>query len=161
MKIEKNGIEVTLKQNYLSAGQISNLMREAIKIYEDGEFLDNYGFNPIDMEINFYAGLFYYTIENYDLNDNEKFDELFNAGIHDELLEKVANAKMAYNLMWKTAKEIGNPMNFILNMIGGFLGNLPENEDLVALADKLPDEWKQVKTEYDEIIGNRVENKEE
>ena len=31
--------------------------------------LDDYTFNPVDMEINFYAGLFYLVIEDYEIDD--------------------------------------------------------------------------------------------
>ena len=113
------------------------------------------------MEINFYAGLFYYTVEEYnDMEDNDEFEKLFSAGIHKELLEKVENAQLAYDLMWKTAKEVGNSVGIILNKIKGFLDNLPEQEDLNKLMDKLPEEWKTVKNEYDNIIGKRLEDNE-
>lgn len=159
-KIERNGVSVELKRSYLTAGQVTNLISEVIKIYNNGGLLDDYAFNPVDMEINFYAGLFYYTIENYDTEDNDKFEELFSAGIHKELLEKVENAQLAYDLMWKTAKEVGNSVGTILNKIKGFLDNLPEQEDLNELMDKLPKEWETVKNEYDNIIGKRLEDNE-
>lgn len=160
-KIERNGVSVELKRNYLTAGQITNLISEVMKIYNNGGLLDNYAFNPVDMEMNFYAGLFYYTVEEYnDMEDNDEFEKLFSAGIHKELLEKVENAQLAYDLMWKSAKEVGNSIGMILNKIKGFLDNLPEQEDLNKLMDKLPKEWETVKNEYDNIIGKRLANNE-
>ena len=63
--------------------------------------------------------------------------------------------------MWKTANEVGNSVGTILNKIKGFLDNLPEQEKLDELIDKLPEEWKNVKNEYDNIIGKRLENNNE
>lgn len=160
-KIERNGVSVELKRNYLTAGQITNLISEVIKIYTNGGLLDDYAFNPVDMEMNFYAGLFYYTVEEYnDMEDNDEFEKLFSAGIHKELLEKIENAQLAYDLMWKTAKEVGNSVGMIFNKIKAFLDNLPEQEDLNKLMDKLPKEWENVKNEYDNIIGKRLEDNE-
>lgn len=160
-KIERNGVSVELKRNYLTAGQITNLISEVMKIYNNGGLLDNYAFNPVNMEMNFYAGLFYYTVEEYnDMEDNDEFEKLFSAGIHKELLEKVENAQLAYDLMWKSAKEVSNSIGMILNKIKGFLDNLPEQEDLNKLMDKLPKEWEAVKNEYDGIIGKKIEDNE-
>ena len=134
---------------------------EVIKIYNNGGLLEDYAFNPVDMEMNFYAGLFYYTVEEYnDMEDNDEFEKLFSAGIHKELLEKVENAQLAYDLMWKSAKEVSNSIGMVLNKIKGFLDNLPEQEDLNKLMDKLPKEWETVKNEYDNIIGKRLANNE-
>lgn len=160
-EIKKNDLTVKLKRDYLTAGQVSNLVQQAVKIYKDGGLFEDYAFNPVDMEINFYAGLFYFVVEDYDINDNDKLEELFGAGIHKELLDKVENAQLAYDLMWKTANEVGNSVGTILNKIKGFLDNLPEQEKLDELIDKLPEEWKNVKNEYDNIIGKRLENNNE
>ena len=160
-EIKKNDLTVKLKRDYLTAGQVSNLVKQAVEIYKDGGLFEDYAFNPVDMEINFYAGLFYFVVEDYDINDNDKLEELFGAGIHKELLDKVENAQLAYDLMWKTANEVGNSVGTILNKIKGFLDNLPEQEKLDELIDKLPEEWKNVKNEYDNIIGKRLENNNE
>lgn len=151
--------DITLKQDYLTGGQVGNLVTEAIEIYKQGGLFKDYAFNPVDMEINFYAGLFYLLIEDYKIDDNEQFEELFKKGVHKEILEKVTNAQLAYDLMWKTAKEIGNSIGSILNKIDTFIGNLPENEKLDELMEKLPAEWQTVKKEYEEITGQDLSNK--
>lgn len=151
--------DITLKQDYLTGGQVSNLVAEAVEIYKQGGLFEDYAFNPVDMEINFYAGLFYLLIEDYKIDDNEQFEELFKKGVHKEILEKVTNAQLAYDLMWKTAKEIGNSIGSILNKIDTFIGNLPENEKLDELMEKLPAEWQTVKKEYKEITGQDLSNK--
>lgn len=153
--------DITLKQDYLTGGQVGNLVTEAIEIYKQGGLFEDYAFNPVDMEINFYAGLFYLLIEDYKIDDNEQFEELFKKGVHKEILEKVTNAQLAYDLMWKTAKEIGNSIGSILNKIDTFIGNLPENEKLDELVEKLPAEWQTVKKEYEEITGQDLSNKED
>lgn len=150
---------ITLKQDYLTGGQVGNLVTEAIEIYKQGGLFKDYAFNPVDMEINFYAGLFYLLIEDYKIDDNEQFEELFKKGVHKEILEKVTNAQLAYDLMWKTAREIGNSIGSILNKIDTFIGNLPENEKLDELMEKLPAEWQTVKKEYEEITGQDLSNK--
>ena len=151
--------DITLKQDYLTGGQVGNLVAEAIEIYKQGGLFEDYAFNPVDMEINFYAGLFYLLIEDYEIDDNEQFEELFKKGVHKEILEKVTNAQLAYDLMWKTAKEIGNSIGSILKKIDAFIGNLPENEKLDELMEKLPAEWQTVKKEYEEITGQDLSNK--
>ena len=151
--------DITLKQDYLTGGQVGNLVTEAVEIYKQGGLFEDYAFNPVDMEINFYAGLFYLLIEDYQIDDNEQFEELFKKGVHKEILEKVTNAQLAYDLMWKTAKEIGNSIGSILNKIDTFIGNLPENEKLDELMEKLPAEWQTVKKEYEEITGQDLSNK--
>lgn len=151
--------DITLKQDYLTGGQVGNLVTEAVEIYKQGGLFEDYAFNPVDMEINFYAGLFYLLIEDYKIDDNEQFEELFKKGVHKEILEKVTNAQLAYDLMWKTAKEIGNSIGSILNKIDTFIGNLPENEKLDELMEKLPAEWQTVKKEYEEITGQDLSNK--
>lgn len=156
MKVNYNGYDFELKETALTGGQVGNLVTESIKIYTDGGLLEEYAFNPVDMEINFYAGLFYLTVNNYDIDDKNRFEELFSHGIHKYILENVTNAKLAYDLMWKTAKEVSNSIGSILYKINSFLDNLPEAEDLDKLIDKLPEEWKTVKQEYDDIIGKRL-----
>lgn len=151
--------DITLKQDYLTGGQVGNLVAEAVEIYKQGGLFEDYAFNPVDMEINFYAGLFYLLIEDYKIDDNEQFEELFKKGVHKEILEKVTNAQLAYDLMWKTAKEIGNSIGSILKKIDTFIGNLPENEKLDELMEKLPEEWQTVKKEYEEITGKDLSNK--
>ena len=151
--------DITLKQDYLTGGQVGNLVTEAVEIYKQGGLFEDYAFNPVDMEINFYAGLFYLLIEDYKIDDNEQFEELFKKGVHKEILEKVTTAQLAYDLMWKTAKEIGNSIGSILNKIDTFIGNLPENEKLDELMEKLPAEWQTVKKEYEEITGQDLSNK--
>ena len=161
-KINYNGYDFELKREFLTGGQVTNLVTESIKIYKNGEFLEDYAFNPVDMEINFYAGLFYLTIEDYDIDNSDKFEELFSKGIHTYLLSEITNAQLAYDLMWKTAKEIGNSVGAILDKINKFLDNMPEQENLNELMEKLPEEWKNVKEEYNNIIGkNTIEGDKE
>ncbi len=157
-KVNYNGYGYTTKRDALTGGQVSNLVSEAIKIYMGGGLIDDYAFNPVDMEINFYAGLFYLTIENYEIDNNEQFEELFSHGVHENLLHDIKNAQLAYDLMWKTANEVSNSIGSILYKIKRFLDNLPEQEDLNKLMEKLPEEWKEVKEKYDDIVGhNKLE----
>lgn len=148
--------DITLKQDYLTGGQVGNLVTEAVEIYKQGGLFEDYAFNPVDMEINFYAGLFYLLIEDYKIDDNEQFEELFKKGVHKEILEKVTNAQLAYDLMWKTAKEVGSSVGSILKKIDNFVNNLPENDKLEELMEKLPKEWETVKNDYNNIIGDKL-----
>ena len=148
--------DITLKQDYLTGGQVGNLVTEAVEIYKQGGLFEDYAFNPVDMEINFYAGLFYLLIEDYKIDDNEQFEELFKKGVHKEILEKVTNAQLAYDLMWETAKEVGSSVGSILKKIDNFVNNLPENDKLEELMEKLPKEWENVKNDYNNIIGDKL-----
>lgn len=151
--------DITLKKDYLTGGQVGNLVTEAIEIYKDGGLFEDYAFNPVDMEINFYAGLFYLLVPDYNIEDNEQFEELFSKGVHKEILEKVTNAQLAYDLMWKTAKELGSSMGRLISKVDTFMSNLPENEKLDELMEKLPEEWKTVKTEFEQITGQNSSDK--
>lgn len=152
MKIE----DITLKKDYLTGGQVGNLVTEAIEIYKNGGLFDDYAFNPVDMEINFYAGLFYLLVPDYNIEDNEQFEELFSKGIHKKILEKVTNAQLAYDLMWKTAKEVGSSIGGILQKIDNFVKNLPDTNEMGELMEKLPKEWETVKNDYNNIIGDKL-----
>lgn len=152
MKIE----DITLKKDYLTGGQVGNLVTEAIEIYKNGGLFDDYAFNPVDMEINFYAGLFYLLVPDYNIEDNEQFEKLFSKGIHKEILEKVTNAQLAYDLMWKTAKEVGSSIGGILQKIDNFVKNLPDTNEMGELMEKLPKEWETVKNDYNNIIGDKL-----
>lgn len=156
-KVELNGYNFELKENYLTAAQVSTLVKEVINIYKDGEYFEDYQFNPIDMEINFYASLFYYLVDGYDTDDNDKFEELFSHGVHRYLLDEIENAQLAYDLMWKTANEISNSLGILIRKVTQLLDNLPNEESLKELTDKLPDEWKTVKSEYDSIVGKKTD----
>lgn len=147
------------KKDYLTGGQVSNLVKEAVEIYKNGGLFSDYAFNPVDMEINFYAGLFYLLIDNYDINNNEQFEELFTKGVHQEILKNVTNAQLAYDLMWKTAKEVGSSVGSILKKVDDFVKNLPDNDKMGELIEKLPKEWEDVKKNYDNIIGNKLPDK--
>lgn len=148
--------DITLKKDYLTGGQVGNLVTEAVEIYKNGGLFEDYAFNPVDMEINFYAGLFYLLIPNYNIKDNEQFEELFSKGIHKEILEKVTNAQLAYDLMWKTAKEVGSSIGGILQKVDNFIKNLPDTNEMGDLMEKLPKEWETVKNDYNNIIGNKL-----
>jgi len=160
-EIEKNGVKVNLKREYLTGGQVGNLVTEAVKIYKEGGLFEDYAFNPVDMEINFYAGLFLLTIDDYNIDDNEQFEELFGAGIHIELLKEIRNAQLAYDLMWKTANEVGNSLGSILYKIRAIMEKIPEGEDLNKLMEKLPQEWQDVKNEFSEIIDGKYTKEKE
>lgn len=152
MKIE----DITLKKDYLTGGQVGNLVTEAVEIYKKGGLFDDYAFNPVDMEINFYAGLFYLLVPDYNIEDNEQFEELFSKGVHKEILEKVTNAQLAYDLMWKTAKEVGSSIGGILQKVDNFVKNLPDTNEMGELMEKLPKEWETVKNDYNNIIGDKL-----
>ena len=152
--MEKN---IKFKQNYLTASQISSLVYEVLEIYNNGGLMDGYAFNPVNMEMNFYAGLFYYLIDGFEMDNEEMFDELFALGVHNRILEEVENAKLAHTLMWKSAKSMSNSLGKILAKVNEFIEKLPEAENYSELLDKLPEEWNKVKDEYKQIINNNTE----
>lgn len=154
-EIEKNGVKVNIKREFLTGGQVGNLVSEAVKIYKEGGLFEDYAFNPVDMEINFYAGLFLLTIDNYNIEDEGQFEKMFCAGIQTELLKSIENAQLAYDLMWKTANEIGNSVGSILFKIRELMGKIPEGEDLKQLMEKMPKEWQAVRDEFGEIIDGK------
>ena len=89
-------------------------------------------------------------------HEAEQFEKLFSKGIHKEILEKVTNAQLAYDLMWKTAKEVGSSIGGILQKVDNFIKNLPDTNEMGDLMEKLPKEWEAVKNDYNNIIGNKL-----
>lgn len=151
----KNG-DVKFKKTYLTGAEVSTLVREAVNIYRQGGLYEDYDYNPIDMEINFYVGLFYYVIDNFDIENEEQFEELFSSGVHEDILKEVKNAKLAYDLMWKLAKEISGSVNIISNKINNFIKNMPEMDEMQEVLKKLPEQWNSVKGEYDNIMNSKL-----
>ena len=151
----KNG-DVKFKKTYLTGAEVSTLVREAVNIYRQGGLYEDYDYNPIDMEINFYVGLFYYVVDNFDIESEEQFEELFSSGVHEDILKEVKNAKLAYDLMWKLAKEISGSVNIISNKINNFIKNMPEMDEMQEVLKKLPEQWNSVKGEYDNIMNSKL-----
>ena len=151
----KNG-DVKFKKTYLTGAEVSTLVREAVNIYRQGGLYEDYDYNPIDMEINFYVGLFYYVVDNFDIESEEQFEELFSSGVHEDILKEVRNAKLAYDLMWKLAKEISGSVNIISNKINNFIKNMPEMDEMQEVLKKLPEQWNSVKGEYDNIMNSKL-----
>lgn len=144
-------MDYKLKKDYISSSEIKNLIKQVMNIYVDGDLIDGYKYNPVDAEINFYAGLFYLTIEGYDLEDNEMFNKLFNSGVQYELFDKVKNVDIAYDLLKDTMAEMNNPLNDLLNV----MKDIPSVEEMNKELSELNKEWNNVSDGYKNIINSK------
>jgi len=144
-------MDYKLKKDYISSSEIKNLIKQVMNIYVDGDLIDGYKYNPVDAEINFYAGLFYLTIEGYDLEDNEMFNKLFNSGVQYELFDKVKNVDIAYDLLKDTMAEMNNPLNDLLNV----MKDIPSVEEMNKELSELNKEWNNVSDGYKNIINGK------
>lgn len=144
-------MDYKLKKDYISSSEIKNLIKQVMNIYVDGDLIDGYKYNPVDAEINFYAGLFYLTIEGYDLEDNEMFNKLFNSGVQYELFDKVKNVDIAYDLLKDTMAEMNNPLNDLLNV----MKDIPSVEEINKELSELNKEWNNVSDGYKNIINSK------
>ena len=147
---EQNGVEYEITKRFLTANEVGNIVQTSLQAYKNNNFIDNYNFSPVDMEVNFYSALFSYIIKDYSIETEDRFEELYNAGVQYDLLNNITNAMEAYNITMKLADKISDPIN---NILGTLFNKLPEKEDL----EKLPEEWKKVTSEFNEIVKNKNE----
>lgn len=158
-KVNINDIEVILKKEYLTNAELNFLVGNAIAVYMDSDKkdIDGYGFSPLSAFYNFYDYLFYDCIKDFDLEDKDMFDNLYNHGVHHYLIENIINAKEAYDIFVNTMKQAGTLESVLqtgIQKIGSLLQDkLPTKEELKKTLDKLPQEWKNVVSEYSRITG--------
>lgn len=164
MEIRKNNCTVTLKKEFLSNGEIYEILRKVLKIYKDTNDFEGYSFSPFTMETNFFALLFDVCIKDYDIKNIDEFDKLFNAGIHEELLDKVTNAKYAYDKMNEIARGMSGIEGILDKNLTALLEiiktRIPDEKTLTKMLNRLPKEWKRVTEGYSKITGVDV-NKED
>ena len=115
------------------------------------------------MVTNFYALLFGFCIEGYDIDSDEDYNKYYNIGTHYELLRVVTNADEAYHLMMSLSKQMISVENIIdknLNkLVDTITEKIPDAKTMNKMINKLPKEWQNVVNQYNEITGK--DNKEE
>lgn len=157
MEITVKGNKITLKKDYLTNGEVTQIVKIALGIYNQPEDIDGYDYSPISMITNFYALLFDFCIEDYDLDKTEDYDKYYNMGAQYELLRVVTNADEAYHLMMSLSKQISSLENIIdknlKNVVEMVSNKLPDAKAMAKMVNKLPKEWQKVVNEYNEIVG--------
>lgn len=157
MEITVKGNKITLKKDYLTNGEVTQIVKIALGIYNQPEDIDDYDYSPISMITNFYALLFDFCIEDYDLDKTEDYDKYYNMGVQYELLRVVTNADEAYHLMMSLSKQISSLENIIdknLKNIAEMVSNkIPDAKTMAKMVNKLPKEWQKVVNEHNEIVG--------
>lgn len=163
MEITVKGNKITLKKDYLTNGEVNYIVSEVLKIYNDSGDIEGYDYNPLTMVTNFYALLFGFCIEGYDIDSDEDYNKYYNIGTHYELLRVVTNADEAYHLMMSLSKQmisveniIDKNLNKLINMI---TEKIPDAKTMNKMVNKLPKDWQKVVNQYNEITGK--DNKEE
>ena len=163
MEITVKGNKITLKKNYLTNGEVNYIVGEVLKIYDNSGDIEGYDYSPLTMITNFYALLFGFCIEGYNIDSDEDYNKYYNIGAHYELLRVVTNADEAYHLMMSLSKQIISVENIVdknLNkLINMAIERIPDAKTMNKMVNKLPKDWQKVVNQYNEITGK--DNKEE
>jgi len=163
MKITVKDKEIELVRDYLTNGEVNYIVSTVLKMYKQSGDIDGYRYSPLTMLTNFYALLFGFCIEGYDIESDDDYNKYYNIGTQYELLKVVTNADEAYHL----AMELSNRLNSIENIVDINMNKFVElvstkMTDIGELQDimnKLPNEWKEVAGQFNKITGN--DNKED
>lgn len=165
MEITVKQTKITLTKDYLTNGEVNYIVSEALKIYLEGGDIEGYDYSLLAMLTNFYALLFAYCIEGYNIDSVEDFDKYYNIGAHYELMKKVTNADEAYHLVMSLSKDlisveniIDKNMNKLINMV---MEKIPDAKTMNKMINKLPKEWQKVASEYNEITGKKTQEEDE
>ena len=113
MEITVKGNKITLKKDYLTNGEVNYIVGEVLKIYDNSGDIEGYDYSPLTMITNFYALLFGFCIEGYNIDSDEDYNKYYNIGTHYELLRIVTNADEAYHLMMSLSKQIISVENIV------------------------------------------------
>ena len=157
MEITVKGNKITLKKDYLTNGEVAQIVKIALEIHNQAEDIEGYDYSPISMITNFYALLFDFCIEDYDLDKTEDYDKYYNLGTQYELLRVVTNADEAYHLMMSLSKQMTSLENIIDKNLNKFINmiteKIPDAKTMNKMINKLPKEWQKVINEHNEIVG--------
>lgn len=163
MEITVKNEKIKLKKDYLTNGEVNYIVGEVLKIYDNSGDIEGYDYSPLTMITNFYALLFGFCIEGYNIDSDEDYNKYYNIGAHYELLRIVTNADEAYHLMMSLSKQIisvenivDKNLNKLINMV---IERIPDAKTMNKMVDKLPKDWQKVVNQYNEITGK--DNKEE
>jgi len=165
MEMKIGGETIKLKKDYLSIDEVEASVGAAISAaVEKGDF-DFYDFSPMSMKVSFYASLFYYCIEDFDIENSEDFNKYYNLGVQTELLKAIKNAQDAYDMMMSIYQDMTNIQGTLLKGIDKIIKvleeKLPKEKELKKLLNKIPKEWGKVSEEYKEIIGETPKKEDE
>ena len=165
MEITVKDNKIALKKDYLTNGEVNYIVSEVLKIYNDSGDIEGYDYNPLAMVTNFYALLFGFCIEGYDIDSNEDYNKYYNIGTHYELLRVVTNADEAYHLMMSLSKQIisvenivDKNLNKLINMV---IERIPDAKTMNKMVNKLPKDWQKVVDEHNEIVGKTITKEDE
>ena len=163
MEITVKNEKIKLKKDYLTNGEVNYIVGEVLKIYDNSGDIEGYDYSPLTMITNFYALLFGFCIEGYNIDSDEDYNKYYNIGTHYELLRIVTNADEAYHLMMSLSKQIisvesivDKNLNKLINMV---VERIPDAQTMNKMVNKLPKDWQKVVNQYNEITGK--DNKEE
>ena len=165
MEITVKGNKITLKKDYLTNGEVNYIVSEVLKIYNNSDDIEGYDYSPLTMITNFYALLFGFCIEGYNIDSDEDYNKYYNIGAHYELLRVVTNADEAYHLMISLSKQIISVENIIdknLNkLINMVIERIPDAKTMNKMVNKLPKDWQKVVDEHNEIVGKTITKEDE
>lgn len=163
MEITVKGNKIKLKKDYLTNGEVNYIVEEVLKIYDNPGDIKGYNYSPLTMITNFYALLFGFCIDGYDIDSDDDYNKYYNIGTHYELLRIVTNADEAYHLMISLSKELISVENIIdrnlNNLVDTILNKIPDAKAMNKMINKLPKEWQSVVSQYNAITGK--DNKKE
>ena len=71
MEITVKNEKIKLKKDYLTNGEVNYIVGEVLKIYDNSGDIEGYDYSPSTMITNFYALLFGFCIEGYNIDSDE------------------------------------------------------------------------------------------
>ena len=157
IKYEKGDLSFEYK-NFLNLVEFRTLISEAVDAYINGEptndnkrIIDNisgFDYNLISGEERFYSALCILCVKDY---TNELFEKIFNNQVQLELVEKIANAKLAYETYEQIISKYGSVENVFERKLTELLNKIPEKEKIEKILKTLPKEWDKVNKQYNSI----------
>ena len=165
MEITVKNEKIKLKKDYLTNGEVNYIVGEVLKIYDNSGDIEGYDYSPLTMITNFYALLFGFCIEGYNIDSDEDYNKYYNIGAHYELLRIVTNADEAYHLMMSLSKQIigvenivDKNLNKLINMV---IERIPDAKTMNKMVNKLRKDWQKVVDEHNEIVGKTITKEDE
>ncbi len=125
------------------------LVKVSIQEFCNKGIIEELNYDYIGMEEAFFNALCITCIENYDENMRE---ELYNKGLFMELVDYITNARYAYNLVHTISDKVFSINNSIDNFLNKLIDKIPEMDNLNEIIGNLPDEFKEVFSQYRSII---------
>lgn len=139
-------MEYELKKDYLTREEVKTMLIVALQNFQQEGNIEGYLYDYFSMEDSFFDALGLFCIK--DFNDEIR-ENLYNKGLFNELLDKVTNAKHAYDTMYLIANKMSSIDNIVGTLVKTVIKNVPDEKSM----KKLLKNWDKITKEYNEIMN--------